>query len=108
MDHQAYEDESRFAKYVESLAGVIGHADRVVPLRHYCVGLLAAEGRKSVEPRAAVTAASANTPNGRSQRRGMGNPPGKASRCFRLVGVGRLRGRVSGGGEPRRDYSLLC
>jgi len=56
MDHQAYDDESRFANYVESLAGVIGHADRVVPLRHYCVGLLAAEGRKSVEPLAAVTA----------------------------------------------------
>jgi SRSO17 transposase len=56
MDHQVYEDEARFAKYVESLAGVIGHADRVAPLRHYCVGLLAAEGRKSVEPLAAVTA----------------------------------------------------
>jgi SRSO17 transposase len=56
MDHQAYEDEARFAKYVESLAEEIGHADRVVPLRHYCVGLLAAEGRKSVEPLAAVTA----------------------------------------------------
>ena len=56
MDHQACEDESRFAKYVEALAGEIGHADRVVPLRHYCVGLLAAEGRKSVEPLAAVTA----------------------------------------------------
>jgi len=56
MDHQAGDDESRFAKYVGSLAGVIGHADRVVPLRHYCVGLLAAEGRKSVEPLAAVTA----------------------------------------------------
>jgi SRSO17 transposase len=56
MDHQACDDESRFASYVESLAGVIGHADRVEPLRHYCVGLLAAEGRKSVEPLAAVTA----------------------------------------------------
>lgn len=56
MDHQGYDDESRFAKYIGSLAGVIGHADRVVPLRHYCVGLLAAEGRKSVEPLAAVTA----------------------------------------------------
>src|ERR1700758_2323768 len=56
MDHQACDDESRFAQYVESLAGEIGHADRVVPLRHYCVGLLAAEGRKSVEPLAAVTA----------------------------------------------------
>jgi SRSO17 transposase len=56
MDHQVYDDESRFASYVESLAEEIGHADRVVPLRHYCVGLLAAEGRKSVEPLAAVTA----------------------------------------------------
>ena len=56
MDHQVRDDESRFANYVEKLAEVIGHADRVVPLRHYCVGLLAAEGRKSVEPLAAVTA----------------------------------------------------
>src|ERR1043166_430765 len=56
MDHQVRDDESRFANYVGSLAEVIGHADRVVPLRHYCVGLLAAEGRKSVEPLAAVTA----------------------------------------------------
>jgi SRSO17 transposase len=38
------------------LTSVIGHADRAVPLRDYCVGLLAAEGRKSVEPMAAVTA----------------------------------------------------
>ncbi len=57
MDHQASEDsESRFAAYVEGLTGVIGHADRAAPLRDYCVGLLAAEGRKSVEPMAAVTA----------------------------------------------------
>jgi SRSO17 transposase len=57
MDHdQACDEEGRFAKYVESLAGEIGHADRVGPLRHYCTGLLAAEGRKSVEPLAAVTA----------------------------------------------------
>jgi len=38
------------------LTSVIGHADRAAPLRDYCVGLLAAEGRKSVEPMAAVTA----------------------------------------------------
>jgi SRSO17 transposase len=56
MDHQVYDDGSRFANYVEALAGEIGHADRVAPLRHYCTGLLAAEGRKSVEPLAAVTA----------------------------------------------------
>jgi len=32
------------------LAGVIGHADRVVPLRDYCLGLLMPGERKSVEP----------------------------------------------------------
>jgi SRSO17 transposase len=47
MGHQASEDsELRFAKYVEGLTSVIGHADRAVPLRDYCTGLLAAEGRK--------------------------------------------------------------
>jgi SRSO17 transposase len=56
MDHQATESEARFAAYVDGLTEVIGHADRAVPLRDYCVGLLAAEGRKSVEPLAAVTA----------------------------------------------------
>jgi SRSO17 transposase len=35
---------------------VIGHADRAAPLKGYCTGLLAAEGRRSVEPMAAVTA----------------------------------------------------
>jgi SRSO17 transposase len=47
---------SRFAAFVEELTSIIGHADRAVPLRDYCTGLLAAEGRKSVEPMAAVTA----------------------------------------------------
>src|SRR4030088_922443 len=57
MGRQVSEDsESRFATYVEGLTSVIGHADRAGPLRDYCVGLLAAEGRKSVEPMAAVTA----------------------------------------------------
>jgi SRSO17 transposase len=46
----------RFAFFVKELTGVIGHADRAAPLRDYCAGLLAAEGRKSVEPLAAVTA----------------------------------------------------
>src|SRR5579871_1719207 len=48
--------ESRFADYVEGLVSVIGHADRVRPLYDYCVGLMIASGRKSVEPMAAVTA----------------------------------------------------
>jgi SRSO17 transposase len=34
----------------------MGHADRAAPLKGYCTGLLAAEGRRSVEPMAAVTA----------------------------------------------------
>jgi len=60
MDHQVSADsESRFAAYVQALTSVIGHADRARPLKDYCVGLLAAEGRKSVEPMAAVTAPAA-------------------------------------------------
>ena len=46
----------RFVAYVEELTSVIGHADRALPLLDYCAGLLTAEGRKSVEPMAAVTA----------------------------------------------------
>jgi SRSO17 transposase len=45
----------RFATYVGELTTVIGHADREGPLRDYCAGLLATEGRRSVEPMAAVT-----------------------------------------------------
>jgi SRSO17 transposase len=48
--------ESRFAAYVEGLATVIGHKDRVGPLRDYCTGLMLPCERKSVEPMAAVTA----------------------------------------------------
>jgi SRSO17 transposase len=48
--------EARFAAYVEGLAGVIGHADRIAPLEAYCIGLLLPAERKSVEPMAAITA----------------------------------------------------
>jgi len=47
---------SRFVAFVEELTSVIGHADRAKPLRDYCAGLLVSEGRRSVEPIAAVTA----------------------------------------------------
>ena len=47
---------SRFAAFVGELTSVIGHAGRVRPLRDYCAGLLVSEGRRSVEPIAAVTA----------------------------------------------------
>ena len=30
----------RFEKYVDELASVIGHADRVGPLHDYCTGLM--------------------------------------------------------------------
>jgi SRSO17 transposase len=54
MDRAAEMEEARFAAYVESLAGVIGHADRAEPLRDYCTGLLMPCERKSVEPMAAM------------------------------------------------------
>ena len=46
----------RFAAYVDELAGVIGHADRVVPLHDYCTGVLATGGSRSGEPIAALSA----------------------------------------------------
>src|ERR1700686_440533 len=57
MNLERTEDSaSRFARFVEELTSVIGHADRERPLNDYCAGLLASEGRRSVEPIAAVTA----------------------------------------------------
>src|SRR5256885_3489099 len=47
---------SRFAAYVGELTSVIGHGDRARPLRDYGAGLVVTEGRRSVEPIAAVTA----------------------------------------------------
>ena len=54
--HDGTGTEARFRAYAADLASVLGHADRVRPFEDYCVGLLSAEGRKSVEPLAAVTA----------------------------------------------------
>jgi SRSO17 transposase len=56
MVRQGGDSGSRFAKYVEGLASVIGHADRTGPLRDYCTGLMLPGERKSVEPIAARTA----------------------------------------------------
>ena len=42
--------ESRFASYVLGLSSVLGHADRIGPLRDYCTGLILPGERKSVEP----------------------------------------------------------
>src|SRR5260370_31102768 len=46
---------ARVTAYVGELTKVSGHAERNGPLRDYCAGLLATEGRRSVEPMAAVT-----------------------------------------------------
>lgn len=48
--------EARFSAYVDGLASVLGHADRVVPFHDYMVGLILPGERKSVEPMAARTA----------------------------------------------------
>ena len=45
--------EQRFAAYIEGLAEAAGHADRNVPVKNYCTGLLLPGERKSVEPMAA-------------------------------------------------------
>ena len=57
MDFEGIGDGAdRFGVYAEQLTEVIGHADRARPLKDYCTGLLVSDGRKSVEPMAAVTA----------------------------------------------------
>src|ERR1700674_34832 len=48
--------DARFSAYVEGLASVVGHAERIGPLRDYCTGLILPGERKSVEPMAAKTA----------------------------------------------------
>lgn len=45
--------QERFAAYIEGLAEAAGHADRNIPLKNYCTGLLLPGERKSVEPMAA-------------------------------------------------------
>jgi SRSO17 transposase len=56
VDGAGRESEARFAAYVDSLAGVLGHADRTGPLMDYCTGLLLPGERKSVEPIASIVA----------------------------------------------------
>jgi len=58
MDPTGEESEARLAAFIDGLCGVIGHADRALPLRDYCTGLLMPGERKSVEPMAAMIAPS--------------------------------------------------
>jgi SRSO17 transposase len=45
--------QRRLAQYLDSLAQAAGHADRIVPFKAYCTGLLLPGERKSIEPMAA-------------------------------------------------------
>src|SRR4029079_12029878 len=57
MDRKVEErGKERFAAYVSGVSSVLGHKDRIGPLRDYCTGLILPGERKSVEPMAAVTA----------------------------------------------------
>jgi SRSO17 transposase len=56
LEQATRESISRLASYLGELTGVIGREDRVQPLNDYCCGLLATDGRRSVEPIAAMTA----------------------------------------------------
>jgi SRSO17 transposase len=56
----------KFEAYVDELARVIGHADRIIPLHDYCTGLLLPGERKSVEPMAALAAPARTAPKHQS------------------------------------------
>ena len=78
--------EARLAAYVDEMAGVIGHADRVAPLRDYCTGLLATEGRRSVEPMAAVTAPDTTSAQHQKLLHFVANAPWSDERVLAKVG----------------------
>src|SRR5262245_12676333 len=74
--------DERFAAYVEELASVIGHADRVGPLEAYCIGLLLPSERKSVEPMAAVTAPERVSAQHQSMCISSAKEAGRTERCL--------------------------
>ena len=46
-------DQPRFAAYLKALSGVLGHADRIAPLKAYCTGLLRKRSVKNLLGQAA-------------------------------------------------------
>ena len=76
---------ARFSSYVDELAGVLGHADRVMPLRAYCLGLMVASARKSVEPLAALTAPERVAAQHQSLLHFVGNAPWSDERLLLKV-----------------------
>jgi SRSO17 transposase len=79
------ERQERFAAYVEALAEVIGHADRIEPLHDYCLGLLMPGERKSVEPIAAVTAPARVSAKHQSLLHFVANAPWSSERVLSRV-----------------------
>ena len=69
MDGAGRESEARFAAYVDTLAGVLGHADRAGPLLDYCTGLLMPCERKSVEPIASTVSPARSSTRGKQDLR---------------------------------------
>ena len=78
-------DQTRFASYVDQLAAVIGHADRIGPLHRYCLGLLLPVPRKSVEPLAAVLAPSRASAEHQSLLHFVGQSPWDDARVLSRV-----------------------
>jgi hypothetical protein len=79
---EAKDIESRFDHYVEGLVSVIGHADRAVPLRDYCLGLVMPCERKSVEPMAAITAPERTAAQHQSLLHFIGQGVGPTTLCW--------------------------
>jgi SRSO17 transposase len=77
--------EARFSAYVGGLVEAIGHADRAMPLRDYCLGLLMPSERKSVEPMAAVTAPARVAAQHQSLLHFVGNAPWSDERVLAKV-----------------------
>jgi len=91
----------RFMAFVEELTSVIGHADRAVPLRDYCIGLLTAEGRKSVEPMAAGPGFGAASEAVAFRRRGKVVGRAGPGRGARVGDVGNRASRTDQGVDNR-------
>lgn len=79
------DSEARFEGYVEALAQVLGHADRVGPFRSYCAGLLLPGERKSVEPMAARLAPQRTGAEHQSLLHFVGQAPWDGARLLRAV-----------------------
>jgi DDE superfamily endonuclease len=96
--------EVRFAAYVEGLSSVLGHADRIGPLRDYCTGLILPGERKSVEPMAAKTAPARTA----AQHQSLGGV--LCPRVALVIGFVSFMARVRAGAEvcasPRLVFSV--